>query len=156
MKVTERQLKQTFKEFDINDVGLLDSEHLFKALKSLGLPIEQSDLPDLFESVGREKEGTVSQEDFVDIVTELMNIEDDDESLHESSSSSLTTDTAFNILADPAINGITLESLLKACEKQQESWTKQQVIEMMNEADLNHDGMIDSEEFKAICKKAGL
>lgn len=60
------------------------------------------------------------------------------------------------MLADPLLNGITLESLLKACNSQEESWTKQQILEMMNDADLNHDGIIDSNEFKIVCKKAGL
>lgn len=68
----------------------------------------------------------------------------------------LTTGIAFQMLADPALNGITLQSLLKACETQDESWTKQQIMEMMNEADLNHDGLIDPNEFRIICKKAGL
>jgi Ca2+-binding EF-hand superfamily protein len=54
------------------------------------------------------------------------------------------------------VNGITLQSLLKVCETQDESWTKQQIMEMMNEADLNHDGLIDPNEFKIVCKKAGL
>ncbi|KAI7897982.1 uncharacterized protein BX663DRAFT_526674 [Cokeromyces recurvatus] len=158
MKKSKKQLKQIFKDFDINDEGLLDTEYLFKALISLDLPIEQSDIPDLFESVGREKEGTVTQDDFIDIVTELMDcdIDDGEISQQEANDSYLITDTAFNMLADPAVNGITLESLLKACEMQYESWTKQQVMEMMNEADLNHDGLIDSDEFKKICKKAGL
>jgi Ca2+-binding EF-hand superfamily protein len=67
-----------------------------------------------------------------------------------------SADIAFRMLVDPAVNGITLESLLRVCSAQEESWTKQQIMEMMNEADLNHDGMIDPNEFKIICKKAGL
>lgn len=77
--------------------------------------------------------------------------EEDDEEEEEP-----TADIAFQMLADPALNGITLQSLLKVCETQDESWTKQQIMEMMNEADLNHDGLIDPKEFKIVCKKAGL
>jgi Ca2+-binding EF-hand superfamily protein len=80
----------------------------------------------------------------------------DDDEYEEEDEDEPTADMAFEMLADPAINGITLESLLKVCETQQESWTKQQIMEMMNEADLNHDGMIDPNEFKIVCKKAGL
>lgn len=67
-----------------------------------------------------------------------------------------SADTAFQMLVDPAVNGITLESLLKVCATQEDSWTEQQVREMMNEADLNHDGMIDTNEFRIVCEKAGL
>ena len=60
------------------------------------------------------------------------------------------------MLEDPTANGITLNSLLKICATQDESWTKQQIVEMMNEADLNHDVKIDLSEFKLICDKIGL
>lgn len=74
----------------------------------------------------------------------------------EEESGTPATDAAYQMLIDPAVNGITLESLLKVCATQEDSWTRQQVLEMMNEADLNHDGMIDPKEFKILCKKAGL
>jgi Ca2+-binding EF-hand superfamily protein len=80
----------------------------------------------------------------------------DDDEYEEEDEDEPTAGIAFEMLADPTINGITLESLLKVCETQEDSWTKQQIMEMMNEADLNHDGMIDPNEFKIVCKKAGL
>jgi Ca2+-binding EF-hand superfamily protein len=60
-----------FKDHDINDTGLLNSDYLLKALLSLNLPVEPSDIMDLFECVGREKEKVVGLDDFLDIVTEL-------------------------------------------------------------------------------------
>lgn len=176
-----------FKDHDTDDSGLLNSDYLYKALLSLSLPVEPSDMADLFECVGREKEQVVALDDFMDIVLELkvymqdddtflllfiltllykgddtvpeepeLDIEDDDEDDFIEQNDTLTTYTAFQMLVDPAVNGITLESLLKVCKTQEESWTEQQVREMMNEADLNHDGMIDPNEFKIVCKKAGL
>lgn len=64
-------LSTAFKDHDINDTGHLDSDYLLKALLSLNLPVEPSDMTDLFECVGREKERVVVLEDFLDIVTEL-------------------------------------------------------------------------------------
>lgn len=60
-----------FKDHDINETGLLDADYLYKALLSLNLPVEPSDMADLFECVGREKEKMVAMDDFVDIVMEL-------------------------------------------------------------------------------------
>ncbi|KAG2200921.1 hypothetical protein INT47_003156, partial [Mucor saturninus] len=144
-----------FKDHDINETGHLNSDYLLKALLSLNLPVEPSDMTDLFECVGREKEKRVAIDDFLDIVTELKGGEEmlAEDYLMEDTQSS---DLAFSMLRDPAVNGITLESLLRVCSTQEDAWTTQQIIEMMNEADLNHDGMIDSNEFKIICKKAGL
>ncbi|CEP09159.1 hypothetical protein [Parasitella parasitica] len=161
--INKRQIKSTFKSHDVDEIGALNAEFLHKALRSLNLPVELSDMDDLFESVGREKEATVELDDFVDIVVELkggeanndiMNTDDDFEEEEEEEEEK--EDIAFQMLADPALNGITLQSLLKVCETQDESWTKQQIMEMMNEADLNHDGLIDPYEFKIVCKKAGL
>lgn len=61
-----------FNDHDINDDGFLSSDYLYKALLSLKIPIELSDMPDILESVSREKEGTVELNDFIDIVTEFM------------------------------------------------------------------------------------
>ncbi|KAL9538462.1 hypothetical protein MBANPS3_010911 [Mucor bainieri] len=158
--ITKRQIKSTFKAHDVDDTGALNATCLHKALISLKLPVELSDMEDLFESVGREKEASVELDDFTDIVLELKgdansdtanDPEEEDDEEEEP-----TADIAFQMLADPAVNGITLQSLLKVCETQDMSWTKQQIMEMMNEADMNHDGLIDPSEFKIVCKKAGL
>lgn len=64
-------LSTVFKDHDINDTGALNGDYLLKALLSLQLPVENSDIPDLFECVGREKDGIVDLEEFTDIVLEL-------------------------------------------------------------------------------------
>ncbi|KAI9339741.1 hypothetical protein BD770DRAFT_415210 [Pilaira anomala] len=148
-----------FKKHDVNDTGLLDAEYMLNALLSLHLPVESSDIKDLFECVGREKTKEIDVNDFIDIVTELKGIDEEEveeEEYHDDTSESKIAETVYQMLEDPTVNGITLDSLLKICATQDESWTKQQIVEMMNEADLNHDGKIDSSEFKLICDKIGL
>lgn len=49
---------------------------------------------------------------------------------------------------------ITLESLRDA--SQQEDWSLRELKEMMNEADTNHDGIIDMQEFKRVWHRAGM
>ncbi|KAI8377128.1 hypothetical protein EDC96DRAFT_252768 [Choanephora cucurbitarum] len=152
---TKKQATQVFKDHDINDEGRLDGTYLVKALRFLGLPITETDIPDLLECVGREKDKFVNLDEFLEIMTELKSNEDDvEEDAFEEDES--IADKAFEMLVDPSTNAITLESLLRACREQDETWTRQQVVEMMHEADLNHDGMIDSKEFTMICRKAGL
>jgi Ca2+-binding EF-hand superfamily protein len=60
-----------FESHDIDDTGYLDNNSLYEALVELKLPVQLEDMPDLFESVGRQKEKTIDLEDFMDIVTEL-------------------------------------------------------------------------------------
>lgn len=49
---------------------------------------------------------------------------------------------------------ITLESLRHA--SQQEDWSLRELKEMMNEADTNHDGIIDMQEFTRVWNRAGM
>ena len=60
-----------FKDHDINDEGILDGTYLVKALRFLGLPITEADIPDLLECVGREKDRFVNLDEFLEIMTEL-------------------------------------------------------------------------------------
>ncbi|KAI8977473.1 hypothetical protein BDF20DRAFT_906484 [Mycotypha africana] len=160
----KNQIKKTFTDHDITDSGMIGGEYLLKALVSLNLPAEESDLPDLLESVGREEEGAVNLDDFIDIVTELQEVDEEMEGDEEdfvmeeveSEKKSATVDRAFQILADPAVNGITIEALKRACAAQKENWTEPQILEMMNEADRDHDGIVDSKDFEALCKRAGI
>jgi Ca2+-binding EF-hand superfamily protein len=165
-------------------MGLLDGPNLLKALAQLDLTMSQDDLPDLFASVGREKEGLMAVDDFVDLVTELMvkwdgmctctrfkltvfkkNSDDyvpenreetEEEEDDDENDEILGTDLAFNMLMDPNLNAITLDTLIRVCKEHNEDWSRQQIIEMMNQGDTDRDGIIDLNEFRELCKKAGL
>lgn len=52
-------------------------------------------------------------------------------------------------------SGITIETLRRAAAAQGETWTNQELDEMFNEADINHDGIVDPAEFKRVWKMAG-
>lgn len=64
---------------------------------------------------------------------------------------------AFKSLSDQGFGGITLGSLTRAVEKQGLSDLEAQHLqEMVNEADTNHDGVVDWQEFRRIWKLSGL
>ncbi|KAG0738523.1 hypothetical protein G6F57_007397 [Rhizopus arrhizus] len=156
-KHSNRQIKKVFESHDIDDTGYLDNNSLYEALVELKLPVQLEDMPDLFESVGRQKEKTIDLEDFMDIVTELQEENmDEEEDYFIPEEQEIKSNIAYHMLEDPNVNGITLKSLLTVCAAQEPSWTEKQIMEMLNEADLNHDGIIDSHEFNTICKRVGL
>ena len=81
---------------------------------------------------------------------------DDEEDNEEEFIDDSQREDVFQILASNSKNGmITLESLQQICKKQGENWTTQELKEMLNEADTNHDGVIDPVEFRRIWKLAG-
>jgi Ca2+-binding EF-hand superfamily protein len=57
---------------------------------------------------------------------------------------------------DPHLNAITLDTLIRVCKEHNEDWSRQQIIEMMNQGDTDRDGIIDLNEFRELCKKTGL
>ena len=81
---------------------------------------------------------------------------DDEEDNEEEFIDDSQREDVFQILTSNSKNGmITLESLQQICKEQGENWTTQELKEMLNEADMNHDGVIDPVEFKRIWKLAG-
>lgn len=135
----------------------MNGDRLCKALIELKLPVQPEDVSDLLESVGRQKEGTIDLDDFSDIVMELKDDkEEEEEEYFIPEEQKNNFDVVYRVLKDPNAQGITIESLSRVCAAQEPSWTHQQVMEMLNEADSNHDGIIDLNEFEVVCKKVGL
>lgn len=60
-----------FNRCDIEETGYLNSEALYQALLILKLPVQPTDIEDIFDSVGRKKEGMIGIDDFINIVHEL-------------------------------------------------------------------------------------
>lgn len=60
-----------FDRCDIEETGYLNSEALYQALLILKLPVQLTDIEDIFDSVGRKKEGMIGIDDFINIVHEL-------------------------------------------------------------------------------------
>ncbi|KAI8136909.1 hypothetical protein BJV82DRAFT_637430 [Fennellomyces sp. T-0311] len=148
-----KEIKEVFAMVDTIGAGLLDGEALYKALRALGLevPVAPAGIEDLLRTVGREQDGYIDIDDFQKIVSDLMLQRDEED--EEDDDSDRRRD-AFRILAEDG--RITLQSLRKASQAQGEAWTIQELTEMMNEADTNHDGHIDPVEFERIWKLAGL
>ncbi|CAO3670291.1 hypothetical protein G6F70_004278 [Rhizopus microsporus] len=158
-KQSKRQLEKIFNRCDIEETGYLNSEALYQALLMLKLPVQLTDIEDILDSVGRKKEGTIGIDDFINIVHELQaedtELDKDDEFIPEEQEES-KAQIVFDMLADTNVDGITLDSLMKVCAAEEPSWTQQQIMEMLNEADMNHDGIIDLNEFEMICKRIGI
>ncbi|KAJ8657019.1 hypothetical protein O0I10_007353 [Lichtheimia ornata] len=141
----QKEIRQAFNAADTVGAGLLDSEATCTALELLQLPIlDKALIEDMVTSEG--VEGYVDMDGFKSIVQELVNSS-------SSSSSQQKIQDAYRLLADDS-GVITLESLRDA--SQQEDWSLRELKEMMNEADTNHDGIIDMQEFKRVWHRAGM
>lgn len=66
-----RKLLLVFNRHDVEETGYLNKGALYQALLALKLPVQPTDIEDIFDSVGRKKEGTIGMDDFINIVNEL-------------------------------------------------------------------------------------
>ncbi|KAI9317166.1 hypothetical protein BX666DRAFT_2027263 [Dichotomocladium elegans] len=134
-----------FRAADQMGAGLLDTDGVFEALKELKFPtINKTRISELVSVFGKEE--YIDMEGFKKLVDELIKGETEEEAMRQ-------LDYVFGALANSA-GFITLESLQKA--SQQEGFSVQELREMLNEADTNHDGRIDRTEFVNVWRRAGM
>ncbi|KAI9025324.1 hypothetical protein CLU79DRAFT_886312 [Phycomyces nitens] len=133
-------LEQAFKKQDKENKGLIGLEGLLVVLEQTGHSPSPTPTIDLLALADRVKQGTVCLDHVRRIIAYLEATED--------------TRNAFHLLAGSTQHGITRDALKEACEKH--DIDSRQMNRMMNEADKNHDGLIDFEEFEAVFDKAGV
>ncbi|XP_073134384.1 uncharacterized protein [Henckelia pumila] len=125
-------LRQAFGLFDINGDGSITIEELGSVLRSLYPNLTEDELRDMIHEVDTDGNGTIEFPEFVN----LMEMDADDD-LRE----------AFNLF-DKDKNGY-----ISADELQQvigDALTDEEIVEIIQEADLDGDGQVNYEEFVKI------
>ncbi|BFZ21166.1 hypothetical protein BsWGS_24205 [Bradybaena similaris] len=61
----EKAIRLAFKVFDENEEGVIDEEHLKKAMKNLGEPLTDKELDDMLKLADRDQDGKINYEEFI-------------------------------------------------------------------------------------------
>lgn len=136
----EDDFMDAFRVFDTNGDGRITAKELNHVLKELGIKMSKSDIKKMISELDRDGNGTIEYSEFVAMMTAPASIETDEFELRE----------AFKCIDVDGNGFISREELRNAVKKIMSTDNKigmQDVEEMMMEADIDGNGLIDFDEF---------
>lgn len=159
-------LGTVFDTFDSNEDGYIGPYELRRALKVLGFKISREKAQQLVHESSAKGIWAISFNEFLDLVIEKQGESKDvyqeicngfkilDKGL--SKTNTLIIKITFQNMLTDKKGRLTIEDLIIACQENNINLGKQDLKEMIQEADLNGDGTIDKDEFVKIMLKTNL
>ncbi|PKA63069.1 Calcium-dependent protein kinase 17 [Apostasia shenzhenica] len=136
-----RGLKEMFKSMDTDNSGTITLEELKQGLAKQGTKISDAELKQLMDAADADGNGTIDYEEFI-TATVHMNRMDREEHLYK----------AFQYFDKDNSGFITKEELEQALKEKGLHDTKE-IKDIIKEADSDHDGKINYNEFVAMMRK---
>ena len=148
-ELTEEQrqeIKEAFDLFDTEGRNEIDAKELKVTMRALGFEPKKEEVKKILQEIDKNGEGVIKYEDFFEIMTVKMMERDPVEEMKR----------AFLLICEDGHDKITLKSLKKTAEELGENMTKEELQEMIEEADRDGDGEIGEDDFVKIMKKTNL
>ncbi|GAA5816565.1 hypothetical protein MFLAVUS_010095 [Mucor flavus] len=142
-QLTQEQIteyREAFQLFDKNGDGSISASELGVVLRSFGMNPSDAELQDMVNDVDADNNGHIDFEEFLSLVKTLKSENDDTDDLQE----------AFKVFDADGNGVIDRNELHKVMSSLNETLTEQELDAMIREADINGDGQISFEEFKAM------
>ncbi|XP_066935477.1 uncharacterized protein [Clytia hemisphaerica] len=136
-------LVESFSIFDIDGDGEISISELMSVMASVGNDISAEDAEDIFDVVDSNGDGKISFDEFKECMYEKMSQQTVDEDLIG----------AFEIFDEDKDGYISPTEIQLLFKKLGELISTDEAVEIMKDCDLNKDGLIDFEEFKAFYLK---
>ncbi|XP_066911522.1 uncharacterized protein [Clytia hemisphaerica] len=134
---------ESFHAIDLNGDGKISVHELMSAMNAAGEDVSAEDIEDIFDVIDLDGDGEISFEEFKDAMYEKMSQQTVDEDLIG----------AFEIFDDDGDGYISPTEIQLMFKKLGELISTDEAVEMMKDCDINKDGLIDFEEFKAFYLK---
>merc|ERR1712086_359432 len=144
--LTEEQIaefKEAFSLFDKDGNGTISGAELATVMKSLGQNPTDDEIKDMIGEVDSDGNSTIDFSEFLNLMAKKMAGGDDEAELLE----------AFKVFDKDGNSTIEASELKTVMENLGEKLTDEEIEEMMKEADIDKDGKINFEEFKAMMQK---
>ena len=132
-----KDLQDVFDQFDKDKDGKISSKELETAMQSMGQNPTVEEIQEMLKEVDLDQDGKISFEEFMILMT-------------KSSPDTQTEEEVINAFRvfDKEGNGLIASSELKHIMMTiGDKMTEEEADEMVNEADIDEDGMINYEEF---------
>ncbi|GFR41102.1 hypothetical protein Agub_g1747 [Astrephomene gubernaculifera] len=132
-----QEYKEAFSLFDKDGNGRITTNELGTVMRSLGQNPTQADLEQMIREVDKDGSGTVEFQEFVLLMQRQQAVPDQEESLRE----------AFKMFDRDGNGKISAQELKHVMTNLGEALTDEEVDDMIKEADVDNDGMVNYEEF---------
>uniref|UniRef100_A0A1W7RAW9 Calglandulin n=1 Tax=Hadrurus spadix TaxID=141984 RepID=A0A1W7RAW9_9SCOR len=145
--LTEEQvaeLKEAFMLFDKDSDGMITAAELGVVMRSLGQRPTEIELRNMVHIVDQDGNGTIEFDEFLYMMSKKMKDTDSEEELKE----------AFRVFDKNGDGFISAMELRHVMTNLGEKLTDEEVEDMIKEADLDGDGLVDYDEFVTILTSA--
>ncbi|XP_045212366.1 neo-calmodulin-like isoform X2 [Mercenaria mercenaria] len=140
---TIAEFREAFSLFDKDGDGTITTSELGTVMRSLGQNPTEAELQDMINEVDADGNGTIDFEEFLLMMARKMKDTDSEEELRE----------AFRVFDKDGNGYISAAELRHVMTNLGEKLTDEEVDEMIKEADLDGDGMVNYEDFMVYTSK---
>jgi centrin-1 len=134
------ELRQAFDLFDTDGRGTIDPKELRAAMQSLGFDTKNQTIYQMVQDIDKNCNGEVDFNEFLELMTSRLAGSDTKEDIQK----------IFELFDDDKTGYISLQNLKRVAHELGENMDDAELLEMIERADLDHDGQISSEEFFTI------
>nr|CCA27181.1 PREDICTED: similar to calmodulin putative [Albugo laibachii Nc14] len=131
------EFKEAFSLFDKDADGMISTKELGTVMRSLGQNPTEAELQDMINEVDADGNGTIDFPEFLTMMSRKMKDTDSEEEIAE----------AFQVFDKDGNGYISAAELRHIMTNLGEKLTDEEVDEMILEADINKDGLIEYKEF---------
>lgn len=139
-------LRQAFDLFDNDRTGTIDIKDLKVAIRALGFEPKKEEIKRMVAEINQDGSGKLDFDTFQNLLYQKMLDKDIREEIMK----------AFRLFDDEDTGKISFKNLKRVSQELGETLTDEELQEMIDEADLDGDGLINQEEFLRIMKKTSL
>lgn len=137
MKPTETNLKEAFNFYDKDNDGLINSKLLLSALRALGINPNEEEVREMLLDVGLDESDRIKFDDFVFIANKQLQSRNPKNEILK----------AFKVFDTNNDGKINTEEFVHIMTNLCEPLTKEEINEIIHEADPNNQGFIDINSF---------
>ena len=142
----KQEIKDAFDMIDTDGSGSIEVEELKIAMKALGFDTRKEETKKIIENLDKNKDGVISYEEFLDLLTTKLNDKDHIEEMRKIHSN----------IADEKTGAIDFDTLKALCKDLGEIITDDEIREMIEEADYDRDGEVNDLDFINLMKKINI
>ncbi|KAK4262291.1 hypothetical protein QN277_027871 [Acacia crassicarpa] len=139
----KQEIREAFELFDTDGSGTIDARELNVAMRALGFELTEEQINQMIADVDKDGSGAIEYDEFEYMMTAKIGERDTREELTK----------AFQILDQDGNGKISTADIQNIARELGESLSAEDIHDMIEEADLDHDGEVNAEEFFTMMKR---